>query len=52
ATEYYDQNVVICEEVYTSKTCGECVVGKINLLKRSKLFAYKDCRLKPYRDFN
>ncbi|CAG8731182.1 5656_t:CDS:2, partial [Gigaspora margarita] len=30
------------EEVYTSKTCGACG-WKNQLLKRSKLFAYKDC---------
>ncbi|CAG8466918.1 858_t:CDS:2 [Cetraspora pellucida] len=44
ANEYYDRNVVICEEAYTSKTCGAC--GWQNQLLR------KNCRIKMDRDFN
>ena len=49
--EYPDCNVIICDEAYTSKTCGNCGEIKWNL-GSSKVYNCKSCGYIADRDFN
>ena len=51
ARAYPDCDVVICDEAYTSKTCGQC--GNIHTtLGSSKVFHCPSCRYHADRDVN
>ncbi|CAG8682309.1 3728_t:CDS:2, partial [Cetraspora pellucida] len=50
-TNIFDKNVIICEESYTSQTCGWCEWRNKNL-KKKKIFSCKECKLTLDRDFN
>ena len=49
--EYPWCKVIICDEQYTSKTCGHCGVIKQNL-NSSKIFKCSSCHVTIDRDFN
>ena len=49
--EYRSSQVIICDEAYTSKTCGRC--GKLHeRLGGSKIFHCPHCRVTMNRDIN
>jgi putative transposase len=51
AKEYIGRSIIICDEHYTSKTCGRC--GLLNMaLKRKKIFVCEKCGLETDRDVN
>ncbi|CAG8681461.1 7673_t:CDS:2, partial [Racocetra persica] len=51
ACEYFDRNIIECDEVYTSQTCGNCGWVNKNLRGRKRLICVS-CEINTDRDFN